>query len=93
MPIVEQTIEDKIRELNIRMSSLNQQRREIHQIVETLQSIKQVETMEQLVEGSEVIEKQLSIPIDKGTGKKYSTARRQEVYDAQLIKADAILNV
>lgn len=87
MPVDNQAIQDKIDELQVKSNANHKERKELYRVISELQSI--VEEEDSL---SETEPKTMKPIIDRGTGVVINVARRQAIYDAQLIKADALLS-
>ncbi len=86
MPVDNQIIKDKIIALDAKMAINHAERNELRSVIEGLQSILEVEDPL-----SQTDPKAMKPVMDRGTGADINPARRQSVYDAQIVRADALL--
>jgi hypothetical protein len=87
MPVDNQLILDKIEALGVKMGINNKERKDLANCIDTLRSI-----CEEDDPNSVEIPKAKRVMTDRGTGEIMNAQRRQTVYDAQIIKADALLS-
>ncbi len=94
MPVDDQLLEDKIQELNVVITDLHRQRKELETITRALRNITKYEEKihETDEDGNPTIRVEMRIPKDKSLGVEISVARRQQIYDSMIAKADALLN-
>ena len=95
MPIDDDLLELKVKDLEIKLKSLEQERHEIKEILNNLSDIKKIEHKTQSMDeggmktATTIVMKD---PIDKTTGSEITVIRRQEIYDTNVSRADDILN-
>ncbi len=94
MPVDDKLLEDKIQELSVKISSLNSQKKELENIMASLARIQLIKERihEVDADGQPVTRIELREPKDGSLGETLSVARRQQIYDSMVTKADTLLN-
>ena len=94
MPVDDELLKDKIQELNVQISNLNKQKKELEGIYQSLQRIQKTEERIHEVDenGEPVTRIEMRDPKDGALGETISVARRQQIYDSMIAKADTLLN-
>jgi len=89
MPFDETITQNKIQELIVKQTEIQNTRIELHETINALQSL--LDTPEELAGGSKGIPK-MKKPKDQGTGADITDSRRDEVFEACILKADQLLS-
>ncbi|HDY86533.1 MAG TPA: hypothetical protein ENH82_00275 [bacterium] len=87
MPIDDDIIDAKMASLNTKIRTLNSQRQDLELIQERLKQVRSIEVFP--IKSGDPPTKE--IPIDSQTGLKFTTQRRQAIYDQGVQDADAAL--
>lgn len=87
MPVDDAIIDARLESLRTKIRLLNTQRRDLENIVERLMQVRTIEKPA-VNRGDPLIRE---IPVDNQTGDKFTTQRRQSIYDQGVQDADAAL--
>ena len=87
MPIDDALIDTKVTALRDKIRTLNEQSLSLEEIESRLRQVRTVKSPP-IVSGDPPI---MEVPRDHQTGERFTTGRRQSIYDKAIIDADAVL--